>query len=184
MQTYALDPGRTALTFHVRRLLRTSGAFTRLSGTLVTDDEGAPRSLDVAIAAASLTTGLARRDEHLRSADFLDAERFPVLSYSSQRIERITPNRYVVFGTLRMKGREHPVTLRATLDSGPESEDGLRVRVRGSLSLPAFAIPTSPVLGALMGALAGRQVAVSAGAFLVHSRSAVAAAPPLGSSRN
>jgi polyisoprenoid-binding protein YceI len=177
MQAYILDSEHTALTYRVHRLVRSAGAFTRIAGTVTTDDTGAPRSLDVTIAAASLRTGLAPRDDHLRSTDFLAAERFPTIIYGSHDIEQVAPDRYLVHGTLRMKGREHPVTLAAVLDAGLESDDGPRIQVSGELTREAFGIPANPVIVAIMHALVGGSVFVHANVFLVPVRAAAAVTP-------
>src|SRR5438105_4756673 len=89
-QRWELDTAHSSIGFTVRHLLvsKVRGAFTRWSGSLHFD-EAAPAAsrLEVQIDAASIDTHEAKRDEHLRSADFLDVARWPQLTFTSTRVE-------------------------------------------------------------------------------------------------
>ncbi len=60
---------------------------------------------------ASVDTHDQKRDEHLRSADFFDAEKFPTMSFRSTRVERARGSHYTVTGDLTIRDQTHPITL-------------------------------------------------------------------------
>lgn len=113
-----LTAANTRIAFAVRWLgvLTVRGRFAGIEGVLRIPDgcvEEAGIALDVE--AASLRTGIALRDRHLRGARFLDAERYPVISFRSTRIER--PNSVlVVTGRLALHGRERELSAICPLD--------------------------------------------------------------------
>lgn len=110
--TWQIDPLHSELTFKVRHLVsRVSGSFGDWSGTIVTEPNRFDRgSVNVAIKTASIQTGNERRDEHLRSADFFDAAKFPEITFRSQRVE-VRGEDLRVHGALTMHGVTKPVVL-------------------------------------------------------------------------
>ena len=116
--TWILDPKHTLVEFAARYMLFTTvkGRFTGVSGTIRSDerdDDPSGSSVEVEIDAASLDTGEPQRDTHLRSADFLDVERFPSLTFSSTRIEPIDRERFRVYGELTIRDVTREVALDA-----------------------------------------------------------------------
>jgi polyisoprenoid-binding protein YceI len=88
------------------------GRFTRWGGTILMDEEDpAQSSVEVEIDASSIDTGLEARDADLRSANFLDVEHYPRITYRSKRIQREDGQRYRVVGDLTIRGvtREIPL---------------------------------------------------------------------------
>jgi polyisoprenoid-binding protein YceI len=86
-----------------------------VSGTVTGDDrEPATAEVAVTINAASIDTREAQRDAHLRSADFFDVEKFPVLTFRSARAENITGDRFTLVGELTMHGVTREVALEVT----------------------------------------------------------------------
>lgn len=163
MPTYVLDADQTRLSFAVAGLLRTRGELTRAAGTVTVDEHDTPQALQVTIDARSLHTGLLARDLHLSTASFLHVRRYPLITYRSQHIELAGVGRYVVRGLLRLKGREHPVTLEVALaPDGSESDVTRRARVSGVLRRTMFGIPRSPLLRLLIRPLIGDEIAVTA----------------------
>lgn len=80
------------------------GRFTKYDVKLSLDGEDLTRStVQATIDAASIDTGVAQRDEHLRSADFFDAQKYPELRFESKRIERVDDERYRVVGDLTIR---------------------------------------------------------------------------------
>lgn len=120
--TWTIDPTHTLVEFSTKHMMITTvkGRFTDVQGTIVTDGSTpANASAEVTIAAASLTTGTDGRDEHLRSADFFDVEKFPTLTFRSKRIEggALTPGAsYRVVGDLTIRDVTKEVTLDATFE--------------------------------------------------------------------
>src|SRR6201999_2816673 len=86
------------------------------------DERDLTRSIvEATIDAASIDTGTAQRDDHLRSADFFDAGRFPSLSFRSRRIEKLDEVRYRVTGDLTIRDVTREVTL--DVESGGRARD-------------------------------------------------------------
>jgi polyisoprenoid-binding protein YceI len=113
-----IDLAHSGVNFSVRHMVisKVRGRFTKFGGSLQLDEGDLTRSvLDVHIDASSLETGVADRDVHLRSADFLDVEKFPELTYRSRQIETTGAGRYRVVGDLTIRGttREVPLEVEA-----------------------------------------------------------------------
>lgn len=111
--TLHFDKAHSEITFQVRHLLsRVRGRFSDFEGTIVAD-EAAPEksSVSLTIKAASVDTSEPQRDQHLRSADFFDVERFPVLTFASTLIARTGEGQFAVMGDLTIHGVTRKVTL-------------------------------------------------------------------------
>lgn len=112
--TWALDPLHTHAEFAVRHLMISTvkGRFTEVSGTLQADEADPSRSsIEIEIDVASIDTRVADRDQHLRSADFFDAESHPKITFRSRRIEPAGDKRYRVVGDLAIRGTTREVEL-------------------------------------------------------------------------
>jgi polyisoprenoid-binding protein YceI len=89
------------------------GGFDNVSGTLVFDPKNpAASSVEATIAAASINTGVADRDNHLRSADFLDVETYPTITFKSTNVQLTSDTTANVTGDLTIRGVTRPVTLK------------------------------------------------------------------------
>src|ERR1700739_3765829 len=110
--TWEIDPVHSEVSFVVRHMVvsKVRGRFDRFSGTIVTDDDLAKSSVNVTIDASSISTSEPNRDTPVRSADFLDAERFPNPTFRSTAI-RSDHGSYFVDGDLTIRGTTRPVTL-------------------------------------------------------------------------
>ncbi|MEX2502854.1 MAG: YceI family protein, partial [Trueperaceae bacterium] len=91
------------------------GSFEHVGGTIESADDGTPTAVHVEIDTASITTGTHDRDEHLRSADFFDAETNPKIVFTSDQVEDRGDGRYLLHGDLAMAGETRPVTLEAEI---------------------------------------------------------------------
>jgi polyisoprenoid-binding protein YceI len=88
------------------------GRFTRWSGELRFDPSDLPSSgIEVTIDAGSIDTGEAQRDAHLKSADFLDTEKFPALTFRSTDVQDLGEGKLRVSGDLTIRGVARPVVL-------------------------------------------------------------------------
>jgi polyisoprenoid-binding protein YceI len=111
--TWALDPVHSEVGFSVRHLMvsKVRGRFTSFEGTFVTAEDPLASTLEASVDLASIDTGNADRDAHVRSADFLDVERYPTLTYRSTGI-RSEGDDWVVDGELSLHGVTKHVPLR------------------------------------------------------------------------
>jgi polyisoprenoid-binding protein YceI len=115
--TWQLDPNHSDVGFVVGHLVmsKVHGRFDAFSGTVVTDEDLARASVTVSIDAASVDTHLPVRDNQVRSADFLDVEHFPTVTFVSTAV-RDEGGRYFVDGDLTIRGTTRPVTLDLTVN--------------------------------------------------------------------
>ncbi|MFJ6528421.1 YceI family protein [Streptomyces longwoodensis] len=113
------------------------GRFTDFSAALeIAPDEVTKSRVEAVIRAASIDTGNAMRDQHLRSADFLDTERFPEIVYRSTGVTEAGPDRWTVHGELTMRGIVRPVDLDlAYLGTGADPWGGTRAAFRATAEL-------------------------------------------------
>lgn len=111
---YSLDTSHSRIGFQARHAMVTKvrGAFSEYEGRIHLDQEDPSRSFaQVTIAAASIDTGNAQRDAHLRSADFFDAERFDTITFTSTSVEAVGDDVYRLTGELTVRDVTRPVTL-------------------------------------------------------------------------
>jgi polyisoprenoid-binding protein YceI len=110
--TWVLDPVHSEVSFTVRHLMvsKVRGRFARFDGSLVTTDDPLDSSVEARVDLTSIDTGNADRDAHVRSADFLDVEQFPELTYRSTGIRSVDEG-FVVDGELSLHGVTKQVPL-------------------------------------------------------------------------
>lgn len=110
--TYELDPSHSSADFQVRHLglSKVRGGFAIERGSVVIGDDPLESSVEVTLDAASFSTGAEDRDGHVKSADFLDVEQFPTLSFRSTGV-RQDGDDWKVDGELTVKDVTRPVTL-------------------------------------------------------------------------
>lgn len=110
--TWEIDPVHSEVGFRVRHLVsRVRGRFTDFGGTLVADPANlAGAQVQVEIRTASIDTDNERRDGHLRSGDFFDAEAHPTITFRSTRVET-QGSQVRVHGDLTLRGVTKPVVL-------------------------------------------------------------------------
>jgi polyisoprenoid-binding protein YceI len=98
------------------------GAFEKVTGTVALDERDPTRSVvDVAIDAARITSREPKRDAHLRSADFLDVENHPTITFHSTAIAKDGKDRYRVTGDLTIRGVTRSVTLDVNGPTPPQT---------------------------------------------------------------
>ena len=108
------EPGHSAAEFRARHMMVTwvRGAFKNIHGHLDFDPSNpAGLSVETTIDAKACDTGEAARDDHLRSADFLDCEKFPEIRYKSSGVTLVGPSDYQVSGELTIRGVTRSVKL-------------------------------------------------------------------------
>ncbi len=112
--TWAADTVHSDVAFKVRHMAvgKAKGTFSLGSGTLVVGENGiADASVTAEIDATSVDTKQEQRDAHVRSADFLDVENHPVLTFASTGVKDIDGSDFVLVGDLTIRGTARPVDL-------------------------------------------------------------------------
>ncbi|MCO1659323.1 YceI family protein [Pseudonocardia humida] len=162
--TWRADPAHSEIAFSVRHLMisRTRGRFTGHDVTIVTGEDVLDSSVVATIDLASVDTGHEARDAHLRSADYLDVERFPTMGYRSTGVRR-TDTGWVVDGELTLHGITRPVPLDVELTGfGPDPFGGQRAGFSASARIDRrdFGITTTPLMDG-GGVVVGDEVSIS-----------------------
>jgi len=138
--TWNIDPAHSEAEFKVRHMMisNVKGKFSGLSGILKLDEtDYAHSSVEVSIPAVSVTTVDEKLDAHLRTDDFFDVERFPVLTFKSTSIRYTGGHDYAVTGDLTIRGVTKSVTLTVN-DVSESSKDpwgNLRIGLSGSTNI-------------------------------------------------
>jgi polyisoprenoid-binding protein YceI len=114
VSTWTIDPVHSTVEFAVRHMMVSTvkGRFRTFEGRLLIDEGEPSRStVEASIDVASIDTGVEDRDNHLRSDDFLNAARFPRITFRSTKIEPAGDDRWKMTGDLTIRDVTRPVTL-------------------------------------------------------------------------
>ncbi len=152
---WEIDPENTSVEFTIGRfpILRVRGHFVRVRGSAVAHAYSpAYATIEVEIDAASIDTGIKMRDAHLRTAGFLDVERFPTITFRSTRVEDLGQDRLRVFGQLTIHGMTRQVVLDATV----EHRDSEHAKITATTVLDRRDLTIGPKA---MGLMVGNDVA-------------------------
>lgn len=120
--TYTIDPAHSSAQFVIRHMMITNvrGGFSSVKGTVEFDAANpSDSSVDVVIDANSIKTLDEQRDAHLKSADFLDVEKYPTITFKSTKVTPGSDGEATVTGDLTIHGVTKPVTLKV---EGPTAE--------------------------------------------------------------
>lgn len=114
---YDLDPAHSSIGFQVRHLVsKVPGRFTVFNGTIDFDSKKMENSVvNVTIDASSITTDTAKRDQHLKSPDFLDVAEYPTITFKSTSITKTGENLFDVTGDLTIRGVTKSTVLKAEM---------------------------------------------------------------------
>jgi polyisoprenoid-binding protein YceI len=115
--TWKVDPAHSQVEFAVRHMMITTvrGRFTDVKGTVVTEGNDPTRAeVEVIIDANSIDTREPQRDAHLKSADFFDVEKFPYITFKSQRATDVRGDEFKLVGDLTIHGVTREVVLEVT----------------------------------------------------------------------
>lgn len=114
--TWAIDASHTNVEFAVKHMMISTvkGSFSDVSGEIILDEENFENSkVWVEIGVASITTRDEKRDEHLRSADFFNAEKYPKMRFVSTAVKPGKGDEFTVIGDLTIMETTMPVEIRA-----------------------------------------------------------------------
>ena len=127
---YPIDANHSTVGFSVsimNGLTKVTGKFTDFTVTLTNDEKDITKSsVNVVIKTASINTGITARDNHLRTADFFDAEKYPEITFQSSRIEK-KGKQLVAVGTFTMHGVSKELVLPFTVIGPNKNAAGTRM---------------------------------------------------------
>ena len=129
---WKLDPAHSSAEFKVRHMMisNVKGSFSGLTGTLTENPaDPAASSVEASLDVATISTGDAQRDGHLKSADFFDAEKYPTMSFKSTRVEPKGEAEYRVTGDLTLHGVTKPVTFAVEGPTAPGKDPWGNTRI-------------------------------------------------------
>ena len=170
--TWTIDAAHTLVEFAVRHMTvaRVTGRFAAVSGEVkVPDGDPLAATVTVSIDVSSVASGHPKRDELIRSADFLDAETFPVITFTSEPADGADGN-WKIPGVLTIKGVSQPVTLNATFGGVISHRGATRAGFSATTTINRKDFGVS--FGALLdtgGAVVSDTVTISLEVELVHA---------------
>jgi polyisoprenoid-binding protein YceI len=132
--TWKIDPAHSSAQFVVRHMMITNvrGSFSNVQGTIVWDaDDPAASSMDATIDTTTLSTGDANRDTHVKSAEFLEVEKYPTITFKSKTITK-DGDRLKVRGDLTVHGVTKEVVLQVDGPTEPQKDPWGNTRVGAS----------------------------------------------------
>jgi len=163
LERWEIDSGHSGIYFSIRHMMlaRIHGQFSRWSGTLLSEQGDLARaSMDILIDASSLETGLADRDAHLKSADFLNTARYPEMTFTGRVSARPRGKGLRILGQLTALGVAHDLTFAfetAGRTRDPWGHERAGFTARGSLDRRTLGLTWNQSLEA-GGVLVGDQV--------------------------
>ena len=148
--TWSIDPVHSEVGFSVRHMMvsKVRGKFTAFEGEIVTAEDPLESTVTAKVDLASIDTGNADRDNHLRSADFFEVEANAEMAFRSTGL-RGAGDEYVLVGELTLKGVTKPVELKVELNgAGPDAYGGTRIgfSATGEISRKDFGVDFSAAL--------------------------------------
>ena len=135
--TYEIDPAHSSAQFTVRHMMITNvrGGFKSVKGTVIYDAENPGGStVEATIDVGSIATLDENRDTHLKSADFLDAEKYPTITFRSTKVEADGDGEAKVTGALTIHGVTKEVVLKVEGPTGEGKDPWGNVRIGASAS--------------------------------------------------
>jgi polyisoprenoid-binding protein YceI len=149
-----VDPTHAHLEFAVKHLMINTvrGKFTEVAGTVRLDPADlSTAEVDVTIAAKCVQTGVQQRDDHLRSGDFFDVEKFPTITFKSRQVTELTPDNYTLLGDLTVHGVTKSVHLTVTPEGSvkdPWGGERMAFSAHGKVNRKDFGLVWNMVLEA------------------------------------
>ena len=176
-QTWTADPAHSTVGFQVRHMMisNVKGSFDKFTATV--DGNPADPStakISATIEVASVNTREPKRDEHLRSGDFFDAAKFPQMTFTSTKVEKVSATKAKVTGNLTLRGVTKPVTLDVEYTAPVKSPWGQTVvgaNATGKINRQDFGVSFNKELEA-GGVLVGDEVTIQLELELVEKAAA------------
>lgn len=137
-----VDPYHSSLNFSIKHsgISMVNGKFTEYTGTLTTNGEALENAqFDFTIQASSINTNVEARDNHLRSADFFEVEKYPTLTLKSTKVlQSGKPNHYILHGKLTIKGVTKDVIADLYYGGIAKSDDGEKLGMKAKAVINRF----------------------------------------------
>ena len=171
-QTWALDPTHSELQFKIKHLMisTVSGQFNEFKATVETDnDDFTKAKVHFEATVDSISTNNEQRDAHLKNGDFFDAEKYPVITFDSEKMEKISEDEYKLYGTLTMRGVSKKVILNTEfggITKDPWGNTRTGFSINGKINRHDFGISFGAV-SETGGLLLGDEVKINANVQLV-----------------
>jgi polyisoprenoid-binding protein YceI len=169
---YEIDPNHTTVGFSARHLAVSTvrGQFNKFTGYFEgPDDDFTKARGEVKVEVASLDTRTEQRDNHLRSADFFDAAKYPYMTFKVTGIDPVDGDTYLVRGDLTIKETTRPITLEGTIEGRTPDPFGgkerLGISAKGQLNRMDFGLNWDGLAGAVP--LAGHSIKLQIDAEIV-----------------
>jgi polyisoprenoid-binding protein YceI len=155
--SFKIEPSHSTIGFKVGHMLGAAkGKFTKFNGTIEVDREHPEQSsVNVTIQAASIDTAIAKRDDHLRSAEFFNVEKFPEITFKSRSVKKTGAATGDIMGDLTMHGVTRPVTLHVQLQGDPQAA------MKGQTS--HWRVTTAPIRRSQFGLVFGKSAETVSG---------------------
>jgi polyisoprenoid-binding protein YceI len=149
---WRVDPAHSKVGFAVKHMgvATVRGEFGQFEGSLEIGSDLATAKATGSVQTASVDTNQDARDEHLRSADFFEVDKFPEITFTSTSIEQVDDETVKIAGDLTLHGETHPLELEAELggvETGPEGEKRTGLEVTGTLSRSDWGMKFNAALG-------------------------------------
>lgn len=150
--TWDIDQAHSTVGFAVKHMgvSTVRGEFSEFEGTIEIGDDLTSSQISGAVDAGSVNTNNSQRDEHLRSADFFDAESNPKLSFESSRIEQLDEDNLKVVGDLTLNGTTREIEIDAELvgvGTGAQDEERIGIEATAELSRKDYGMKFNAALG-------------------------------------
>ena len=164
---WVLDPTHSEVGFKVKHMMFTnvSGKFNEFTATITNENDDFSLSQIVFEAKiSSIDTGNAERDNHLKSADFFDAENFEIITFRASTIEKHADENYTITGDLTIKDTTKPIKLKLAysgLLKDPWGNTKIAVSVEGKINRKDFGLTWNAALET-GGVLVGEEVKLEA----------------------
>lgn len=129
VSTWKIDPAHSSVQFQIRHLgvSNVHGSFGNVTGTVVWDEKDTAKSkVDATIDTTTVSTEVAKRDDHLKSPDFFDVAKFPAMTFKSTAVKK-DGGKLQLIGDLTINGVTKPVTLDVDGPAAPQTNHGKTV---------------------------------------------------------
>jgi polyisoprenoid-binding protein YceI len=164
--TWVIDPSHSEIAFKVKHLMisNVKGHFGEFSGQLVSDgNDFSTSEINFQINPASISTGAADRDGHLKSPDFFDVENYKEITFTSGKLSKVSDDEYALSGNLTIKGISKPVKLEVEfggLMTDPWGNQKAGFSLNGKVNRKDFGLTWNAALEA-GGVLVGDEIRIS-----------------------